>query len=569
MSLLMDALKKAEQANTDKPTKTDEQTSSQASKVTTPATATRKKKTSSSDALLSLTEHQIEKPQQTSPITLSLGEITADPIRESTESSTETLTLAPQDSLKQADLTIKTLETNPSNTIPEKITPSQEPTPENSTQEKTLEDLLNEEPGFTALKESESLLDPEFEQMKSTSEHAEKTENTENTKISPSADNTQKMAKSFFTAKKPGAHPLKKTVLMSLGGGLAILCLMGGGWFYYSIQSADIIAEATPLRLKSKPLNQAIFKQPTDKAIAPITAKPRQPTINDSMPKKETPLKNTLVAADKTRPAPANNSLTKKIAEKTPQKNKQRTSTPVQPKRTTQAIQRKTSKVIKQPSKPANKKPSKKRLTATTPPIDPIKTFSIDQLVKKAYTAFHKGHVLHAKSLYQHVLLKEKNHQDALLGMAAISLVEKQYPQARERYLSVLDINPDNSVAQAGLLNLITTANPDTLISQLKLLRQRNPGSAYLAFTLGNLYTRQSRWVDAKEAFEQALNISPEHLDYAFNLAISLEHLGNHREALRYYQQILAAETIAQSRLNLLTIQQRIHALTTVLPVTP
>ena len=65
------------------------------------------------------------------------------------------------------------------------------------------------------------------------------------------------------------------------------------------------------------------------------------------------------------------------------------------------------------------------------------------------------------------------------------------------------------------------------------------------SFALGNLYAAQARWSDAQEAYFEAYSRAPENPDYAFNLAISLEHLGQRQPALNYYRQ---AVEVAQSR---------------------
>jgi tetratricopeptide (TPR) repeat protein len=60
--------------------------------------------------------------------------------------------------------------------------------------------------------------------------------------------------------------------------------------------------------------------------------------------------------------------------------------------------------------------------------------------------------------------------------------------------------------------------------------------SAFLFFTLGNLYADQSLWAAAQQAYFQAHHLEPENPDYAYNLAVGLEHISQPRLALGFYR---------------------------------
>ena len=55
-------------------------------------------------------------------------------------------------------------------------------------------------------------------------------------------------------------------------------------------------------------------------------------------------------------------------------------------------------------------------------------------------------------------------------------------------------------------------------------------------FSLGNLYAGQARWPDAEQAYFEAYQKNPANADYAYNLAVSLEHINQSKPALNYYQ---------------------------------
>ena len=58
-------------------------------------------------------------------------------------------------------------------------------------------------------------------------------------------------------------------------------------------------------------------------------------------------------------------------------------------------------------------------------------------------------------------------------------------------------------------------------------------------YTLGNLYADQSLWAQAQQAYFQAHHLEPDNPDYAYNLAVGLEHLSQPGLAARFYRRAL------------------------------
>ena len=63
--------------------------------------------------------------------------------------------------------------------------------------------------------------------------------------------------------------------------------------------------------------------------------------------------------------------------------------------------------------------------------------------------------------------------------------------------------------------------------------------SAFLYAALGHLYAGQAQWSQAQQAYFQAFQLEPANPDYAYNLAVGLEHLGQRGIALGYYRKAL------------------------------
>lgn len=163
----------------------------------------------------------------------------------------------------------------------------------------------------------------------------------------------------------------------------------------------------------------------------------------------------------------------------------------------------------------------------------------LDPLLAGAWQAYMAGDSARAENDYRRVLKQQPNSRDALLGLAAIASGRGQPNEAAALYQQVLQLDPRDAAAQAGLIGLRGYSDPNASESRLKILLGQSPDAGYLHFALGNLYAHQSRWPEAQEAYFNALHSDAGNADYAFNLAVSLDHLDQHRLALDYYRRAL------------------------------
>jgi predicted Zn-dependent protease len=85
---------------------------------------------------------------------------------------------------------------------------------------------------------------------------------------------------------------------------------------------------------------------------------------------------------------------------------------------------------------------------------------------------------------------------------------------------------------------MIAVANysPEQSETQLKLMIRDEPDSHYLNFTLGNIFGAQNRWQEAQKKYFTALENNPHDPNYAYNLAVSLEHIAKPQVAIAYYE---------------------------------
>jgi Tfp pilus assembly protein PilF len=161
--------------------------------------------------------------------------------------------------------------------------------------------------------------------------------------------------------------------------------------------------------------------------------------------------------------------------------------------------------------------------------------------VERGYRALESGDLETARLEYQRALATDRSNRDALLGLAAIDMRTQNYAAAEARYLRVLEVDPRDPYAQAGMVTLRGGTDPVQAESRIKNLIATQPDANFLNFTLGNQYAAQARWSEAQAAYFKAYSTDPDNPDFAYNLAVSLDQLRQPRLALEYYQKALAA----------------------------
>jgi tetratricopeptide (TPR) repeat protein len=164
---------------------------------------------------------------------------------------------------------------------------------------------------------------------------------------------------------------------------------------------------------------------------------------------------------------------------------------------------------------------------------------AVNPKVQEAYGAYQNADYPRAEQLYREVLDKQPDQRDALLGLAAIDQRRGDRNGAAELYGRLLRLNPNDAYAQAAWTAMRREQPTVGDESDLKLLLQQDPQAAHVHYLLGNVYARQTRWAEAQQAYFDAYKQDPKNTDYVYNLAVSLDHLGEREAALNYYRQAL------------------------------
>ncbi len=177
-----------------------------------------------------------------------------------------------------------------------------------------------------------------------------------------------------------------------------------------------------------------------------------------------------------------------------------------------------------------------------------------------AYQAFNSGDTAGAQQQYDAALAQDANNRDALLGAAHVAARQNLKDKAAGYYLRLLELSPNDAEATAGLIGL-RQGDISQSEARLKAILANNPEAGPVLFTLGNLYAQQGRWPDAQQAYFRAVGAAPDNPDYAYNLAIGLDRLNQGKLALGYYQRALALAQDKAVGFDRNALRKRMHEL--------
>jgi Tfp pilus assembly protein PilF len=182
--------------------------------------------------------------------------------------------------------------------------------------------------------------------------------------------------------------------------------------------------------------------------------------------------------------------------------------------------------------------------------------------VASGYAAYQAGDLQKARTDYQQVLREEPGNRDALLGIAAVEMRAQRYELSDAYYRRILQNDPRDPHAQAGLLALRSNQlDPVQVESRVKTMIAGSREANVLYFTLGNQYAQQGRWAEAQQAYFKAFGADPDNPDFAFNLAVSLEQLHQPRLALEYYRRALSLAEKRSANFTLESARTRVQQL--------
>lgn len=377
-----------------------------------------------------------------------------------------------------------------------------------------------------------------------------------NAKAGASLAAEQKKAQSVFSSKTL-AQPSRKNWLIALGG---VGLLMAAGFAYVYWQNKQF--ENRPGLLGSA-ANTA--PNPNPEPNAAVGANVGASTSDNAS---NVPVIASATASAMTNKTDAATSAVNETATASNQKQGQDTSdktttlAKTRKDKTTDPVDRSATtssgKLTKNTALKANNLPS--HLVSDANAIQIRKGNSGNQInpaLSSAYQAFITGDTATAERQYQSVLVQEPYNRDALLGLAALALNQKDADKSGSFYGRLLDLDPNDPDAIAGLTSL-QQGDPAQSESRLKKALSMHPNAGAIMFALGNLYAQQARWSEAQQYYFRAYTTQSNNADYAFNLAVSLDRLNQSKLAKDYYQRALDSGQAGTGNFNRSKVQQRI-----------
>ncbi|HQY46625.1 MAG TPA: tetratricopeptide repeat protein [Usitatibacteraceae bacterium] len=333
----------------------------------------------------------------------------------------------------------------------------------------------------------------------------------------PATARDREGAKTVFAAKQAAPSPAApapggKKAILAIIIGAVLLAIAGGGYVWYEINRTPGPMARGPVPSAPRPVTPA--PPPAPAAATPSAAAPVPGAAVPAPPAATAPRKDAVPPVAVLKPGGAEGAPAKAKPE---------------PKAAEQLVM----SLLKDAADARPAPPLKLTRTIEPPRVSPE--------VSQGYEALKRGDPAAARKHYEAALAADPASIDAHLGLATAAARAGDRATATRHYRRVLGLDPKNPSAVAGLAALADLSRPEGLEGQLRADLSRYPQSPALHFTLGNLYASQSRWTEAQAAYFEAYRLDPESADLAYNLAVSLDQLGQSRLAADFYQRALAA----------------------------
>lgn len=192
---------------------------------------------------------------------------------------------------------------------------------------------------------------------------------------------------------------------------------------------------------------------------------------------------------------------------------------------------------------------------------DTVKT-GMDEL-DLAYQELVRGNLSTAERRYRDLLAKDRLNPDIWTGLGAVLMRQSKPEEAESLFRRAQELNPTDPYARAMLLSLSRSpdAYKDTQYSTLANNASSSSSQAAVFALLAAEHATAKRWNEAQQAFFNALTADPGNPDYAFNLAVTLEHMRQPRLAYDFYRQAIEFAKSKRPSFDLSRAQSRLSAL--------
>ena len=164
---------------------------------------------------------------------------------------------------------------------------------------------------------------------------------------------------------------------------------------------------------------------------------------------------------------------------------------------------------------------------------------NINILLSQAYKASQMGQIEASIVLYHKALKIDKDNTYILFAMGSLYQKLKQYDEAKGMYERLLTIDPTDEQGISNYLALIAERSPSKALKQLQELEKVNQSYSPVKAQIGMIYANIGEYNLAEMYFKKAITISPEVVNYRYNLAILYDRMARYPDAEQMYRQVI------------------------------
>lgn len=165
---------------------------------------------------------------------------------------------------------------------------------------------------------------------------------------------------------------------------------------------------------------------------------------------------------------------------------------------------------------------------------------SIDKMISFGFTNFNSGNIETSLYYYKQATITDPSHIEALFGTGVCYQMLGQADQAIKAYMSILAIEPESYPAKNNLIVLIAGKSVTGAIDELVLISQQYPHNAFILAQIGTLYSYNMQYKESIEYLGRAIQNDASNPLYTYNMAITLDKMGQHKDAYAYYEHTIS-----------------------------
>ena len=164
---------------------------------------------------------------------------------------------------------------------------------------------------------------------------------------------------------------------------------------------------------------------------------------------------------------------------------------------------------------------------------------NLKSLLNSAYNASLVGQSEAAIFIYKKILNEQPNKEGVLYSLATLYQKLHQYSDAVAVYKKILMINPSHQKAFNNFMVVIAKKYPDEAMEELEDLARINPEFSPIQAQIGMIHAQNGNLKKALIYLKKAVALSPEIVNYKYNLAVIYDKIRAYPDARRLYSQVL------------------------------